>query len=368
METFETVYRSISEMREPGFRGLKDPYGVLAMTEQKRRAFRANPYLSRWNDYCQQVKATDGVAFGGEIQFPLLVDLDGQEIVALSGSTTFVAKEYRKTEAGMSFGKCRTERSPGHYSCGSAMSQMMVKYLRYFKIPILEMPRYILLFRSRSVVESKLSGTLAGLVSGMCDIALKGIMGILSCLARFKTRGLSFTDVNASESDVLEEVAALIRTDRHRFKEVHDAAWLKWMMTESFDNDPMKLTAVRKDGRLVAFYMTKVRFHEQASSRGFKNVWLASIMEWETVSECSHLLKWVLLRAALSQRRMTDACEILLPDAALCRFFKSVGARQVGNGNYTISPPPGTHPECEADLQKSGNWRLRPALCDAGLN
>lgn len=369
MIKFQVDYRATDEMLEPTYKGLKDTYGVLALTAEKRKAFANRPYREQWNVFCQKVFSSDGIAFGGEIQFPLLVDMpDGRKIV-LSGSTSFVAKDYRKTEVGGHFHDYTESVSPGFWTCGAGMSQMMVRLHKYWKTPLFLMPRLIMLFKSRSVVEMKLKGFAAKIVSLLIDCLASLWYGLIALVCRIRIKSYAFEKITVDQEDVLSDVATLIAADTHKYCEVHDVPWLKWMMTESFDSaGPMELTVVRKNGRLVAFYMTKKRFHEQASTRGFKNVWLASIMEWGAVPEEEKNLKWFVLRAALSFRKTMDAFELVTVDQTLLSFFKKIGARQVGEGNYTISPPRGTKPPYFEEMKNPSNWRLRLAMGDAGLN
>lgn len=368
---FKIDYRKIEEMSLSEYKGLKDPFGVIALTPRKRRVFLANPFLSEWNDFCQMVASSEGVAFGGEIKFPLLVKMPDGVKVALGGSTTSVAKPYRKTGVGACFGEFCEARSPGHFTCGSSMSQMMVKVLQYLNVKIMLMPRFVMLFKSQSVVKRKLAGspTLSRILCFILNNMAMGYYAILFRVEKWKTRKYFFDDVAVDDSKALSEVATLIVSDSHPFAEVHDERWLKWVMTETFsENGPLKLTRISKDGQFVGFYMTKKRFYEQASARGFKNVWLASIMEWGCVKEEESNLPWFLLHAALSFRRSMDAFELVTADGRLQSFFHCLGAQHVGDGNYQISAPKEANFRFENEMNDLSNWRLRPAMVDAPFN
>ena len=49
----------------------------------------------------------------------------------------------------------------------------------------------------------------------------------------------------------------------------------------------------------MAFYRAKKRFHEQASSLGFSNGRLGSIMEWQVVQLAEPLLSWIFLKVVM---------------------------------------------------------------------
>lgn len=369
IKDYQVDFRTIDEMRVPGYKGLRDDFGVLALTEEKRRAFVNNPYLVHWNNYCQQVCHVDGVAFGCEVQFPLRLKTPVDTRTILAGSTTFVAKEYRKCGAGAGFSVGREQKAKGYGTAGSSMSQMMVRVYRMAGVHIFDMPRYILLFRSRPVVEMKLRGALLKFCSMCVDCALSIWYWLAGWFVRWKCRGLEFVDVSPADGTAIESAAQLVAQDPHQFAEVHDAQWFMWMMTESFEKSgPMSLTLVKRGGETVGFYMTKKRFHEQASSRGFKNVWLGSIMEWQVKADCEKLQPWILARAALAMRKQVDACELLTVDGAIASRFKRLGALHVGDGNYAFSPSAGDPLWNDVGLHDVDCWRMRPALCDAGLN
>lgn len=365
--SYKVAYRTTEDLRSPSYMDLEDPYGILALTELKRRAFVNNPFLCYWNKYSQQVGYADGKAFACEFQFPVLLKTPLDMRFILAGSTTFVAKEYRKCGVGLHFGTNRDAQAPDVGSSGSSMSQMMVKMLKLLKANIFELPRYIMLFKSRAVVEMFLKTPLNHGVSAVADCVLCVFYRFVSGMERIENRHYQFKDVSVEDVEGIKEIASIISRDPHAFAEVHDERWLKWMMTESFEGQPMSTTAVIRGGKTVGFYMTKKRFYEKASHRGFRNVWLGSIMEWQVVSAEERHLPWLLLHAALQFRGQVDAVEVVTNDCHIAKLFKFFLARHIGDGNYTYNPagrdPLWKHP----GLCDENCWRLRPAMCDAGL-
>ncbi len=167
---------------------------------------------------------------------------------------------------------------------------------------------------------------------------------------------------------MLTAIAALISSDPHRFRENHTVDWLKWHLDYAFHQyDPCKLFAVEKDGRMCAFYMTKRKFYEQASSRGFANLWLGSIVEWGTASTFAGMKPWIVVRAALEMRKCCDAVEVVTLDKSILRLLRLTGFVHVGDSNFRITAgaeSPLRQHEGWDDLE---NWRLRPAMCDNAI-
>jgi len=369
--SYQLDYRTIDEMKSPSYKGLDDRFGILALTEEKRRAFVSNPFLKHWNVYCQQVAHADGVAFGCEIQFPILYKTPLGKQVALCGSTTFVAKEYRNTEVGMEFGSYAKKKSPGFCTAGSAMSRLMVRVLKYKKQLIIEMPRYILLFDSAPVLGMYISGWFQKLVSKVVDSIADVYYGLIKAIVGLRLRRFCVCEVRCNDEQTLRAVADLIANDPHDWAEIHDADWLQWVMSNAFpaNANPMRLFVVKARGEIVAFYMIKKRFHEQASHRGFKNVWLGSIMEWQATPDYTKYMSWILLQAAIAMRKEVDACELITADDGVGKLFRRFGARHVGDGNFNFHIP-NDHAlsEFREESKDSANWRLRPAISDAPFN
>ena len=367
MSDVEFYSRSLAEMTSPDFRGLDDPYGVLALSTQKRMAFLHNPFADDKGMHCQTVGVKGNVAIGGEIHFPLYWRVRGELIRVRYGSTTFVAKAHRKTALGLLIPEFTNKVFPAVINAGAGCSQMMLRLLRYWKEPFFLLPRMVMLFKSRSVVEMKLRGPLLRLIVGCIDLGLRLYWMTVRLLVHFKLKEYVFEASADYDADTFRQVADIIASDKHPYAELHDVRWIKWHLTESFTTDhPMKLTLVKRDGALIAFYMTKIRFHEQASARGFKNVRLGSIMEWQIRHENEVDLPWILLRAGCDMGRKVDAVELVTPDTLLERFFRRCGWRHVGDSNFTFH----IHSEIlktDPDIFVKENWRLRPAMGDAGL-
>lgn len=368
MSAYEVYSRKVAEMSSPCYKGLLDPFGVLALTAEKRRTFSRNPYVYGETVHCQSVAVRENIAFGGDISFPIKWLIRGTQYDVHACSTTFVEENYRKYEFGLSCRDYRLKFTNAAITVGASSSQMMVKMIKALRNPLFFLPRYIMLFKSRSVVEMKLKGFWCKIASACVDVGLKLYWVAISLIAKIKLRGLSFEEISADDEKSIKIVADMIEADTHPFAELHDAKWLKWHMTESFTSDgPLKLVLVKKNDAPVAFYMTKVRFHEQASSRGFKNVWLGSIMEWQAIPEFEAKLPWVLVHAALSFKKKVDAIELVTEDSTLGAFVRKLGWRQVGDSNWNFKIWSGPL-KGDKELKDGSKWRMRPAMGDAGFN
>ena len=336
----------------------------------KVRALRNNPFVGSGKTLGRIAGFCDGREIGGEYVFPLLLKTPHGELPILGGSTLHVDSEYRKTGLGMDLPELRWQKSPSKIALGAALSQMALPVHQLLDYTMFLLPRNIMLWRSRAFVAMKLHGFVARCVTLVMDCAIFCYSLLLRTISSYKLVGLKVEEVSPSDADALEKVAAMIVADGAAFSEVHDVRWLKWHMVESFSKDgPLRLFVAKEKGMIIGFYMTKKRFYKQASHRGFKNVWLGSIVEWQVKKGYETSLGWLLVHAALKfKKEGMDAVEIPAADNTLNHFLSSIGWRQVGESNFVIKAGEGSPLFGDKEMQKPANWRLRPAMGDAGLS
>lgn len=78
---------------------------------------------------------------------------------------------------------------------------------------------------------------------------------------------------------------------------------------------------------------------------------------------------WLLVSVALRLKKEgMDAVEIPSADEALNHFLRRVGWRQVGASNFVIKAGEDSLLFGNEEMTKIENWRLRPAMGDAGLS
>ena len=333
-------------------------------------AFCTNPFSKSGASIAKIAGYINGEEAGYEFVFPLRLRVPGGECDVLAGSSLFVNQAFRRSGLGMDLPELRWQKSPSKIALGASLSQMALPVHQLLDYNVFLLPRNIMLWRSRSLVEMKLKGTVAKIVSFVVDCCIWGYSLLLKSLAMLALGGVNVEEVGIFNELILGDVARLIASDDAPYAEIHDVRWLKWHMTESFsENGPLRLSVARKKGEIVGFYMTKTRFHEQASHRGFKNVWLGSVVEWQMHKGYEKKLGWLLIHAALELKKYgMDAVEIPSADKSLNRFLRRIGWRHVGDSNFVIKAGEGSPLSGSEEMAKTENWRLRPAMGDAGLS
>lgn len=360
--------RTLSQLDQGGLDGLRDDFGILSFREKTAAAFRADPF-ARTDDVVQIVGSVDGVAVGSVFSLPLEVSVNGQVYRTAAGCEMTVVDKFRNTQYGLKLPVFRLGAMPEGFMIGASQSQMMIKVSEFIGSTIFLSPRFIMLFKSRSVVEMKLSGFLGKVAQFVVDVCLRCYWTFVRLIAAVRLRGCRIGVVLADDAKGILETADIIRADRHPCQEIHDERWIKWHLTQSFsDNGPLDLHLIRRNGQAVAFYMTKRRFYEQASHRGFKNVWLASIVEWGAMPGHEKDLKAAMLFAAASFGRDCDAVEVVATESSICRFLRHWMWRQVGESNFVFKAVVGSPLEKNEFVNERQNWRIRPAMGDNGMS
>ena len=370
MKKFSIEFRRLTELDD--YKGVRVHEGDRAyISPCYRQALLSNPFCHSAEVPCQKVGYINGKIGGTEIQFPLNISVDGTIVLAGSGSLTQVDEWARSSGLGLAISDvdCRDDA----YNCflgeGAGLSQIAVKVHRFIGYTVFEYPRLIMLLKSRAVVEMKLKGVLGTLVSCIADACIWIYAKIICILARCFGGHTKVMKVEPSKEVELETLASIASEGTHRFFEVHDAQWFRWVLTNSFSEQGSAVAYLVYDGDVpIGFFMVKKRFHEQASHRGFKNVWLGSVVEWGCKSGCEKKLMWKIVSWAMNAREDLDAVEFAAQEPYVQKFLRRLGWQHVGDTNFCFKICPESGMVEPDGMNQGANWRLRPGMGDVALN
>jgi len=370
MKDFTIEFRGFGELDE--YKGRKVMEGDRAYVSRcYRKTLLANPFRQSDAVPCQKVGFVDDRIAGTEIQLPLMMNIDGREVLAGSGSDTNVDEWARSSGLGLAIsdddGICE-EYSPV-ISEGAGLSQIAVKVHRFIGYTVFEYPRLIMLLKSRSVVEMKLKGFLRFAVTQILDSFIWIYSRLVLGVSWFCARGVTALAVDPDDADALRMLGGFVALDKRRFSEVHDERWFGWVLANSFsEQGPAIAYIVRKFGKPIGFFMVKKRFHEQASHRGFRNVNLGSVVEWGCLPDHESKLLWSIVQWALHSRYELDAVEFAVAEPHVQRFFRRLGWLHVGDVNFCYHVRPNSSFKEPEGMRNSANWRLRAGMGDCALN
>lgn len=361
MQGFEIEFRKLSELEAAG--GAADQNLLKVMRE--------NPFRRGEDVFSRKVAFVGGKYAGGENVFPVEVKVKGATLRALTGNCTQIEEWARKSGVGLAIsdfdGRGRDERT---LFIGGALSQVAAKVHVFTGYRFFEFPRYVFPLHSRPVLGVKLNGAALAAGSFICDLLLGAWLTAVRMCAAVKTKGATVREVPPEDESLIGEIAKMTAEDDHPCAEVHDARWIKWVLTTSFSEcGPCKAFIVEKGGVAVGFFIVKRRFHAQASHRGFRNVWLSSLVEWGCRPGFGRIVDWAVVKHLLRTGSGDDAVEFATADESQRKLLRRIGWRQVGCANFTYKFKEGSAPAGVDELMSSiESWRVRPAFGDYALS
>jgi len=342
------------EIRSAAPSSWNDPHKLAGFAQQKRAALLNNP-MSRSDDDPVQILGLQGDAVIGKIDLiagELLVR--GEPVPVLWTSAYFVPEEFRHTMVGIMIVLKMQQLHHTIAACG--VSQMALPIFQKLKWLDFTQPRFMLIRRSRSIVEKYLGTGIGGAVATkVADGGLLLHRGALRAWSAIATRSLRTEMGPAPVLPGLSSPAVIV----HRSRE-----WLDWLLAESFESDPTRrkgLYVVRdKADNVLGYFLLKMRVFETASHRGFKNVLMGSLYDWMTFDSGQLTNRQIALLATRELANWgADAIEICTDNPDVGRAVRRLGFLRVGELHTLVraakpSPLAGQFPD-----QK--DWRLRPA-------
>jgi len=350
--------------------GFDDTFGLCKLSDSIKKALLANPFKKNIEVPSQVLGLVENKVVGQEVVFPVRVKAGDKYYEAIAGSGLFVHEKYRKSQLGMKLITKREELSGDGIAIGCGLSQQALPVHLMFDYVCFPMQRLMWVFKSRAIVERMLGKTLfswglIGFVDGMLVIATLALRAIV-CL---RTRGLTITRADHADGTI----AALICKDARTFACDHSTAWMNWQLKHSFSSDErcqQRLYTIKDaSGQLHGFFTFKIRFHEVASQRGYRNLLLGSLMEWQS-SDPRKLSHATLAQAALLEMRAcgVDAVEICTDEEKTLRSMKRFFFPKVGELNFVMRVTEGSPLRGYEGWARPANWRLRPSDGDNGLS
>ena len=357
----ELVYQKRSlESSVNSYRDLLDNSGFLEDGESKRDILKKNPFKKDSDDVFQLFVCDDKSVIASGFHFPTSLILDDKELQSITCSTLSVNKSYRKRGIGSNIHKLRMEYAENGAIFIGSVSQMQYSIMEKLGAKLFFSPRLVLLKKSRSVVEMFSASIISKILSPICDIFLLLQTFLLKVVAFFA--GCYSYEIK-NVIDVDGDYEKVWKCSEGRFKENHNSDWMKWVLQS---NPEVKLYYVKKNGEVLGWFVIKEKFYEQASSRGFKNVTLGSIVEWESV-DVNRLSYFKIILLALTSPKVfgkNDAIEFAPFSKSLCKKMRCLGLMPIGKSNAVLRLSQNSSLRNIDGIFTEENWRIRPAAGD----
>jgi len=362
--TLSVVSRGELERGEVPYGQWDDPDGLAPIGAAKLRTLLANPVHADADEPAQVLGVQGGRVIGRIDLVPGDVHSSGGVSRIYWGSNLYVPPEFRKTLLGVSLilksQSLAQARGAGVGASGPSRAALpLYQNLKWASLPL---ERHILVARSRAVVERYL-GHWAGarLLATSADAALRVYRLVALARRRLMNRRLLVERLESAPAEWDEQFA-------HRTQPIathRSAAWLNWLLTGAFVDDPRNrhsLFVVRdRNGRVVAYFLNKLRFHETATHRGFKDVLLGSPQDW-TLFDPAAISPGELLLLAVKELldEGADAVDYCDSDPAPRGMLRLLGFKRLGTMHMMVRPAPGGA-LAQAPYQDLRNWWIRPA-------
>lgn len=355
-------YKELTENKEIPY---NDIYHILDfITPAVYEALLNKPFEPE--DVCQ-ILAVDGQNIVGVIGCCFTNHIMANEdiIPVQSGSYLFVKEEYRKYAIGGELLMLYQKLHPSKNSIASGISKMALPLYKVLRYNLFEFPRFMFLIKSKSVLQAilKLDGCLLTAISAITDAGLWIYRQLLFIYTDLKTRELKVEQTRT----VPQQVEKIVLSDKHLFKELHNREWFEWNLNYTFSKDERNKKAlylIKKRDEIIGFFITKTEFFEKASNRGFKNVYLGSVMEWGSKNEDMLSETKIHLLALKTFPSCIDGVQMATASAKTQRAFKRMGFAHVGDANMAVF----VKSVKKEEIKDINNWRIRLAASDTLIN
>lgn len=347
-------------MLRAGPHAWSDPAGISTLTPEKRQTLLDNPMVTDDQSPVQLLGVRGGEVIGRLDLLHGRIRVDGEEVPIAWGSEWYVPAEHRSSLVGVSLILKQSQIAPNIGANG--ISQVAVEVYKKLKWIDLPMPRWILLRRSRSVVERYAGkGPHSTIAAVLIDIGLWFHKGLLKLLWGGLARRWKQERVDRFPAD-LEPLLAKAQDPApvscHR-----SASWLNWLMSHSFKTDSRNANLMHlvraSDGRCVGYTVSKVRFFNVATHRGFKDVLLGAVQEFAAFDPAITEAELVKLAVLALDRHGVDAIEVCLDDAQIGQSLKKIGFMRVGSMHMMFKGS-NKSPLSRPELCQPSSWRTRP--------
>lgn len=288
---------------------------AVGLSAEKRSALLSNPLLGGDHDPARllalagsrQAGGIDLVA--GELETP-----DGPQRV-FWGSALWVAPEFRGR--GLAGALLREAESFGDVAAACAPSRMSLPLYRKLGYVDLELRRHVRVRRIAPLVVPRLGARAGGAVAAAGDLPLRAQRSLLAVGG-----GSAEAKPVAAFPPELEPRLA----DRAPYAPHRSAAWLDWVVRESFYGDDHRRELrliLSPGGDVLGYFVVKARRYSGVTRWRVENLHLGSLVDWRVFEP--HALSFdqlVRLATEALEGWGVDAVEVCLPPGERARLLR----------------------------------------------
>lgn len=359
-------YRTYEELKNNTDLGYDDDFDIMStLDENQKQAILNKPTGYNKEEICQILVIDDNKVVGTQMCYTSRVVIDNNIIICNHASSVYSHPDYRAKGTGGLLLMALTKLKPWRNTITGGNSQLSLPIFQALRYSCFEFPRFIVLHKSRSVIQRAFH-TESRACYPLCWIIDK-FLGLQKYLFEARISKYAKQLVVEKTDNCPKEVENIVMNDGHRFKEAHDISWFDWNLKYDFTPDNRKskgLYLVKDKDMIVGFFVNKVQFYEQASSRGFRNVLLGSVMEWGIKKDVCLSEYDIQMLAMKSMPKNVDGIQLATDDLQVAHMFKMAGAFRLGNANMCVKLRSIKDSSIKEAIKDPKNWRLRLACND----
>lgn len=335
-----------------------DPDVIAPIPPVKQKALLENPFVGGDDDPIQIIGTLDGRVVGRLDLVGGALNVLGEEVPCCWGSGLYVPEEFRKTLMGV---KLILTLQRMHHTVGasgvSRAAYSVYKNLRWLDF---ELPRYVLVRHSRSVVERYLGPGPAGATARVvADTALRAYGVAVRPWARHRVR--RFEAQQVSEFPI--GLAPRLRVSSRAVSGHRSAAWINWLLHSHFDEQSSRraLFTIRgPNDETAGYFLVRARKYDVLTVRSLRNLYLGSLQDWAAFDSTLTLEHITLLAARELAKWNVDAIEVFIPDDESSAGLRRLGFMRAGS-MYVLVNGSNESPLSAQELATPSAWRVRPA-------
>ena len=359
MKRVATILRKVSELHSDELlSGFSDPDQFCVFKDCRLKTFEENPFLKSQDEVGQIVGALDNRIIGGIAILPLEYKIDNQIVRGVTGNWLFVNPEFRSTM----YSTRVMAMLPTMYEYGLGTGGAIVDSAAQIEKSLGYTVWNPTDFHYVRTADDFLTARMPGLKGKLCAKPINIILWFqrkcADMVASYKTMGLSLCDLDCSDNKVIAQVARFVAADKHRFSEVHDERWFKWVLshdTIKYYQGKRQLVGLKVGDDLVGFFMLS---YSSTACR---------IVEWQVPESVEDLLPYLMIKVAKRYLKNLNHVAIILDDEKHVATMRRFGFFRSNPGASSIMIASRSKASEVNGIKDWHLWRRRPAMADASL-
>jgi hypothetical protein len=340
--------------------GIEDPANLSLTSPHVIRALLSNPF-NQAGELPVQLLGMKGSRVIGRLDlYAGRASVRNTPQLVAWGSGLYVDPEFRSTKMGiMLLGELA---KLGDIAGGCGIAQIALPLYKLLNFTDLRMRRYILLRRSRAVVERYVGvGAAGSAVRIAADISLLAHRGMMRGWMALKDSGLRCQAATTMDESLSE---ALLAEDKPAFFQ-RSPAWVNWAISYDTSSQPGSrrgLFLIRdKHDSLLAYFMIRKKFHPVATQREFKNLTLGTLGDFKIFKPDQLGISTLILFACRELGRWdVDAIEVCSAEPVIGRTLRRMGFIPAGELHLMFKARKDS-PAASPEFKEVSNWRISPA-------